>query len=131
MAMKAIRISRPGDPDVPQVVDIADPVPGPDELLVAVRATALNRADLLQRRGLYPAPPGVLPDVPGLEFSGVVEEVGDRVQEVRPGDRVFGLLAGGGYAEKVVVHERMALPMPDRYIERNRNFGKIVLRMSG
>jgi putative PIG3 family NAD(P)H quinone oxidoreductase len=113
--MKAIRITQPGGPEVLQIAEIDDPVPGPEELLVDIRATALNRADLLQRRGLYPAPPGVLPDVPGLEFAGVVEAVGTRVQEYHTGDRVFGLLAGGGYAEKVTVHERMALPVPESF----------------
>lgn len=111
--MKAIAISQPGGPEVLQVAEFPDPIPGADEVLVRVHCTALNRADLLQRRGLYPAPPGVLADVPGLEFAGVVEEVGERVQSFRAGDRVFGLLGGGGYAEKVTVHERMALPIPD------------------
>jgi len=111
--MKAIRITRRGGPEVLEIAELPTPVPGPDELLVDVRATALNRADLLQRRGLYPAPPGVPPDVPGLEFAGVVRDAGDRVHGFQPGDRVFGLLAGGGYAEKVIVHERMAMPIPD------------------
>lgn len=89
-----------------------DPKPGPGEVLVAVRAAGLNRADLLQLRGLYPPPPGES-DVPGLECSGVVEELGEGVDGVAPGDRVMALLAGGGMAERVAVPVGQILPLPD------------------
>ena len=110
--MKAIVITKPGGPEVLELRTVPDPVPGPEEILVAVRATALNRADLLQRRGRYPAPPGCPADIPGLEFAGVVETCGQGTSLFRPGDRVMGLLGGGGYAEKVVVHEGCCLPVP-------------------
>lgn len=111
--MKAIVIPQYGDPDVLQLRDIPDPVGGPDDLVVRVRATALNRADLLQRRGLYPQP-GPKPEfeVPGLEFAGEVESTGANVVGFAVGDRVMGLLAGGGYAEKVVVNHRLASAIP-------------------
>jgi putative PIG3 family NAD(P)H quinone oxidoreductase len=87
------------------------PVPGPDEVLVAVHATAVNRADLLQRRGFYPPPPGES-EILGLEAAGVVAAVGARVSGWRVGDRVCCLLAGGGYAEQVAVHQAMLLAIP-------------------
>jgi putative PIG3 family NAD(P)H quinone oxidoreductase len=83
----------------------------PDDVLVDVKATAVNRADLLQRRGLYPPPPGES-DVIGLEAAGVVASVGAAVRDWKTGDRVVCLLAGGGYAEQVVVHQAMLLPIP-------------------
>ena len=110
--MKAIVITKPGGPQVLEICAVPDPVPGTGEILVAVRATALNRADLLQRRGRYPAPPGCPADIPGLEFAGVVESCGQGASLFRPGDRVMGLLGGGGYAEKVAVHEGCCLPVP-------------------
>ncbi len=110
--MRAALITGPGGPEVLQVREVEDPVPSPDEVLVDVKASALNRADLLQRHGNYAPPPGVRADVPGLEFSGVVSEVGERVTGTAPGDRVFGLLSGGGYASRVVTHHLMAIPMP-------------------
>ncbi len=110
--MRAALITGPGGPEVLQVREVEDPVPSPDEVLVDVKATALNRADLLQRHGNYAPPPGVRADVPGLEFSGVVSEVGERVKGTSPGDRVFGLLSGGGYASRVVTHHMMIMPMP-------------------
>lgn len=91
--------------------DAPAPTLGADAVLVDVHATAVNRADLLQRRGFYPPPPGES-EILGLEAAGVVAAVGTGVTRVRPGDRVCGLLAGGGYAEQVVVHESMALPIP-------------------
>ena len=93
--------------------EVADPVPAPEEVLVRVRATAVNRADVLQRLGRYPAPPGVPADIPGLEFAGEVERTGARVLGLHPGDRVMGLLAGGGYAEKVVVDAGLCMSIPD------------------
>ncbi len=110
--MRAALITGPGGPEVLQVREVDDPVPSPDEVLVEVKATALNRADLLQRLGGYAPPPGVRADVPGLEFSGVVLEAGDRVTGTSPGDRVFGLLSGGGYASRVTTHHLMTMPMP-------------------
>lgn len=87
------------------------PEPGPDQLLVRVAATAVNRADLLQRRGLYPVPPGAS-EILGLEASGVVEAVGENVEGWAVGDEVCALLEGGGYAEYIVIDASMALPLP-------------------
>ena len=112
--MKAIIIKEFGGPEVLQPADIPDPEPGPEDLLVQVKATAVNRADLLQRQGRYPAPAGTRSDVPGLEFAGVIQATGTRVTKGKPGQRVMGLLSGGGYAERVVLHESLALPVPDR-----------------
>lgn len=89
-----------------------EPVPGHDELLVAVRAAGINGADMMQRRGLYPAPPGVPADIPGLELAGEVVRTGPGVTRFAPGDRVMAVVAGGGQAELAVVHERHALPVP-------------------
>jgi putative PIG3 family NAD(P)H quinone oxidoreductase len=86
---------------------------GPEQVRIDVYATALNRADLLQRRGKYPPPKGES-DILGLECSGVVREVGTAVSRVKPGDRVMSLLAAGGYAEEVVVHQAMAIPVPSQ-----------------
>ena len=93
--------------------DVPAPVPCPREILLDVRATALNRADLLQRRGLYPPPPGVS-DILGLECSGVVAALGPGAGRFAIGARVMALLAGGGYAEQVVVHEDVAMLVPER-----------------
>ncbi len=89
-----------------------DPRPGSNELLVAVRAAGLNGADMAQRRGGYPAPPGVPANIPGLELAGEVIAVGDDVQRFRVGDRVMTLVAGGAQAELAVVHERVAMAVP-------------------
>ncbi|TCN21095.1 putative PIG3 family NAD(P)H quinone oxidoreductase [Mesobacillus foraminis] len=89
-----------------------DPVIGEEEVLVSVKATALNRADLLQKMGKYPPPPGES-SIIGLEMAGVVERTGEKVTRWKPGDRVCALLAGGGYAEKVAVHEGLCLPLPE------------------
>ena len=110
--MKAIRIIRPGEPDVLELADLADPVPAPGQVRVEVYGTALNRADLLQRRGAYPAPPGVPADIPGLEFAGVVESVGEGVDESSVGSWVMGLVGGGGYAEMLVTDAGHTVPMP-------------------
>lgn len=112
--MRAVLIHEPGGPEALRLGEVPDPAPSPGEILVRIRATALNRADLLQRRGLYPPPPGVHPRIPGLEFAGFVEAAGPAVTEFQPGQRVMGLLPGAGYAEKVVTPERLALPIPDR-----------------
>ena len=113
--MKAAVITEPGGPDVLKIMEVADPSPGPDDILIDVKASALNRADTLQRQGGYPAPPGSPSDIPGLEFSGIVSQLGDRVTGIQKGDRVFGLLGGGGYATKVITHHRMAIPIPDSW----------------
>ena len=109
--MHAIVITKPGDPDVLQWIEVPDPVPGPGEVLVDVVASGVNRADLMQRQGFYPPPPGA-PPYPGLECSGTVAAVGSGVTGWRLGDAVCALLAGGGYAEKVAVPAGQLLPAP-------------------
>ena len=94
--------------------DVADIDCGPDEVLVDVRASAVNRADLLQAMGLYPPPPGVT-DIIGLEMSGVIARVGRDVNNWQPGDRVMALLPGGGYAERAAVHHQLLLRLPDHW----------------
>ena len=111
--MRAVVITEPGGPEVLKIQEVPDPEPGPDDVLVDVKASALNRADTLQRQGGYPAPPGSPDDILGLEFSGVVLETGANVTDLAEGDRVFGLLGGGGYASRVVTHSRMAMRIPD------------------
>lgn len=110
--MQAAVISRPGGPDVLELREVARPAPAPGEILVRIRATALNRADLLQRMGRYPAPPGWPQDIPGMEYAGEVVELGPGVQRWRVGDRVMGIAGGGTYAEYVAVHERAAAAVP-------------------
>ncbi|QIT54356.1 NAD(P)H-quinone oxidoreductase [Aquisalimonas sp. 2447] len=111
--MKAWTITKAGAPDVLEWQDAPTPEMGPSDVRVRVHAAGLNRADLLQRQGLYPAPAGASQDVPGLEYAGVVDAVGSNVQGRRPGDRVMGLIGGGAYAEQLVVHERETLTVPD------------------
>ena len=110
--MRAIAITKPGGPEVLQLVERPLPEPERDEVRVRVRATAVNRADLLQRQGHYPAPPDAPADIPGLEIAGEVEAVGPGVERLAIGDRVFGLVGGGGYAEAVVSHERALAKIP-------------------
>jgi putative PIG3 family NAD(P)H quinone oxidoreductase len=110
--MKAIAITKPGGPDVLAVVDRPRPEPSRGEVRVRVRATAINRADLLQRMGAYPAPPDSPADIPGLEFAGEVEALGPGVERLAIGDRVFGLVGGGSYAEQLVAHERAVAKIP-------------------
>lgn len=110
--MKAIVITQFGGPEVLSLRDVPSPSPSRGEVRVRVRATAVNRADLLQRMGAYPAPPGAPKDIPGLEYAGEVDAVGEDVTELAVGDRVFGLVGGGTYAEQVVVHAREAVRMP-------------------
>lgn len=95
------------------VADHPDPEPGAGEVLVRVAAAALNGADLLQRKGAYPAPPGSPPDIPGLELAGTVAAVGPGAARFGEGDRVMGIVGGGGQAELAVVHERQLMPVPD------------------
>jgi NADPH2:quinone reductase len=109
--MKAIVISEFGGPEVLQLRDVETPQPSRCEVRVRVKATAVNRADLLQRMGLYAAPPDSPADIPGLEFAGEVEAVGDGA-ELQIGERVFGLCGGGSYAEEIVVHSRAVAKIP-------------------
>jgi len=111
--MRAVVLNSHGGPEVLTIAEVADPVPGPDEVLVDIAATALNRADLLQRMGLYPDPRGRTPEIPGLEFAGTVAAVGERASMWRVGDRVMGIEAGGAYAEQIATHERQLLAVPE------------------
>jgi putative PIG3 family NAD(P)H quinone oxidoreductase len=110
--MLAVVVKKPGGPEELSLESVADPAPNAHQVLIDVHAAGINRADVLQRRGLYPPPAGES-DVLGLECSGVVTKVGEDVQDFSPGDRVMALLAGGGYAERVAVHERLVMPVPD------------------
>jgi putative PIG3 family NAD(P)H quinone oxidoreductase len=109
--MFAVTIAEPGGPEVLTWSEVPDPRPGPGEVLVEVHASAVNRADLLQRAGHYPPPPGA-PPYPGLECAGVLRAVGPEVAGVAPGAEVCALLAGGGYAEQVAVPASQLLPVP-------------------
>jgi putative PIG3 family NAD(P)H quinone oxidoreductase len=109
--MRAITISEPGGPEVLQLQEVPDPEPTRGEVLVEVAATAVNRADLMQRQGHYPPPKGA-PPYPGLECSGTVLQVGDGVEGWSVGDEVCALLSGGGYAERVAVPAGQLLPRP-------------------
>lgn len=110
--MRAIVITRAGGPDVLVMSDVAEPVPGPGQVRVRVHATAVNRADLLQRAGNYPAPAGAPRDIPGLEYAGVVDAAGSAAQRWKVGERVMGLVGGGAYAEYIVTHEDEAVRVP-------------------
>ncbi|MFC4606069.1 NAD(P)H-quinone oxidoreductase [Rhodococcus kronopolitis] len=110
--MRAITVTTPGGPETLAWTEVPDPRPGPGQVLVDVAATAVNRADILQRRGLYPPPPGAS-EILGLECSGTVAELGEGVRDWAVGDRVCALLSGGGYAQRVVVPATQLLPVPD------------------
>ncbi|MFP3464916.1 NAD(P)H-quinone oxidoreductase [Leifsonia sp. SIMBA_070] len=110
--MRAVVVTEPGGPDVLRVEHRPDPVPAAHEVRIRVAAAGLNGADLSQRRGFYPSPPGA-PEWPGLEVSGIVDAVGDDVDGWHVGDRVCALLPGGGYAELVTVDAGLVLPVPD------------------
>jgi putative PIG3 family NAD(P)H quinone oxidoreductase len=110
--MKAIVVQTPGDPEVMHLGEVPDPTAGRGEVLVRSRATAVNRADTLQRRGFYPPPPGAS-DIIGMEVAGEVEALGEGVEGWYTGDRVMALLAGGGYAERVAVPAGQLMPVPD------------------
>ncbi|TVT44738.1 NAD(P)H-quinone oxidoreductase [Amycolatopsis rhizosphaerae] len=110
--MRAIMIRESGGPEVLDWTEVPDPVPGPGEVIVTVAATTVNRADVLQRQGLYPPPPGAS-EILGLECSGTISELGEGVEGWRIGDKVCALLAGGGYAERVAVPAVQLLPVPD------------------
>jgi putative PIG3 family NAD(P)H quinone oxidoreductase len=111
--MRAIVFAGAGGPEVMTLQERPAPEPGGAEVVVRVRYAGLNPADLAQRAGFYPAPPDSPADVPGLEVAGVVERCGPRVARWREGDRVLGLVGGGGLADRVLVHERCLAPVPD------------------
>jgi len=112
--MRAAVITRPGGPEVLDVEQRPTPIPRASEVLVRVRASALNRADLAQRQGHYPAPPGSPADIPGLEFAGEIEAVGEDAHGWREGDRVFGITGGGGNAEYLVADAGTLARVPER-----------------
>lgn len=109
--MRAITITSPGGPEVLQIAEVPDPVPAEGEVLIDVAAAGLNRADLLQRQGMYPPPPGA-PEYPGLECAGTIAALGAGVAGWQVGDQVCALLSGGGYAERVAVPAGQVLPVP-------------------
>ena len=110
--MRAVVLRSHGGPESLTIEDVPDPVGGPQDVVVTVRATALNRADLLQVMGMYPNPRPAALEIPGLEFSGTVHSVGDLVTLWKPGDEVMGIEAGGAYAERIVTHERQLMRVP-------------------
>jgi len=115
--VQAVTFTGAGGNEVVEVTERPDPEPLGEEVLVRVRYAGVNPADVQQRDGRYPAPPGVVADIPGLEVAGVVIACGPRVQAWQPGDRVFGLVAGGGLADRVVVHERCVTRVPEQLDE--------------
>jgi NADPH2:quinone reductase len=110
--MRAVIITRPGPADVLEIQTRPDPVPGAGQVRIRVAASGLNRADLMQREGLYPPPPDVVADIPGLEYAGEIESLGAGVSLWTVGDRVMGIASGGAHAELLCVHEREVMPMP-------------------
>jgi putative PIG3 family NAD(P)H quinone oxidoreductase len=110
--MKAVVISVHGGPEVLNVQERPALSPGPAEVLIKVKAAGVNRPDVYQRAGLYPAPPGAPEDIPGLEVSGIIESCGSEVKRWNAGDSVCALLAGGGYADHTIAHEGHCLPVP-------------------
>jgi NADPH2:quinone reductase len=110
--VKAVIITRPGGPEVLEVQERPAPAPGIGQIRVRVHASALNRADLLQRAGNYPVPAGSPADIAGMEYAGEVDALGEGVQLWQKGDRVMGIIGGGGHAEFVTIHEREAMPVP-------------------
>jgi NADPH:quinone reductase-like Zn-dependent oxidoreductase len=116
--MRCVVFTGAGGAEVMELQERPDPVPGPDEVLVDARFAGINPADLAQRAGRYPAPAGSPQDVPGLEVAGMVRACGERVTAWREGDRVFGIVGGGGLASTVVVHERHVARIPDALADR-------------
>lgn len=110
--MESIIITKPGDPNVLQPAERPVPIPAENEVLIKVKAAGINRPDIAQRQGRYPAPPGAPVDVPGLEVSGIIEECGNGVTRWKKGDKVCALLSGGGYAEFVSAPAGQCLPIP-------------------
>lgn len=111
--MRAAVITKPGGPEVLEIQDVETPEPVGDQVRVRVRASGINRADLHQRMGSYPAPPGSPSDIPGMEFAGDVELVGPLARMWQPGQRVMGLVGGGAQAEYLVIHEGLLVAIPD------------------
>jgi NADPH:quinone reductase-like Zn-dependent oxidoreductase len=111
--MRAVVLRGHGGPEVLAFEEVVAPSPDSEEVLVDVRATSLNRADLLQRMGFYPNPFPDQFDIPGMEFSGVVQSVGNRVRMLHVGDEVMGIVSGGAYAQQLVIHERQAMRIPN------------------
>lgn len=109
--MRAVVLEQYGGPEVLTIREIPEPVAGPEEVVVQIRSTALNRADVLQRMGLYRGPAAPF-EIPGLEFAGTVIAIGERVTDRAVGDPVMGIVGGGGYADQLAVHERQTLPVP-------------------
>jgi len=112
--MKAIHISLPGGPEVLQLTEREKPKAKADQVLIKIKAAGINRPDVLQRKGGYPAPKDAPADIPGLEVAGVIEEVGENVTSFKPGDRVCALISGGGYAEYTVAPSLQCLPIPHK-----------------
>src|SRR5204863_6677918 len=110
--MRAVIITHPGGPEVLEIQERPKPEPQLGQIRVRVCASALNRADLLQRQGNYPVPPGAPADIAGMEYAGEIDAVGREANYWQPGDRVMGIIGGGGHAEYVCVHEREAMPVP-------------------
>jgi len=110
--MKAVIITRPGGPEVLEIQERPKPDPGIGQIRVKVRASALNRADLMQREGNYPVPPGVSAEISGMEYAGEVDALGPAATLWKVGDRVMGIVGGAGHAEYLCVHEREAMPVP-------------------
>ncbi len=110
--MRAVVLRSHGGPESLTIEEVPDPVGGPEDVIVRVRSTALNRADLLQVMGMYPNPRPAALEIPGLEFSGTVTSVGERVTMWQPGDEVMGIEAGGAYAELIATHERQLMKVP-------------------
>ena len=110
--MKAVVITRFGGPEVLEIQEVSKPEPGPEEVLVHVRSTALNRADLLQRLGRYAAPPDAPQNISGLEFAGEVAESGTSASRWQVGTRVMGIIGGGGHAEFVTAHQDAVVTVP-------------------
>ncbi|RYY31289.1 MAG: NAD(P)H-quinone oxidoreductase [Sphingobacteriaceae bacterium] len=113
--MKAIIITQPGGPEVLQSEERPIPTPGENEVLIKVAAAGINRLDIYQRKGNYPAPPGAPQDIPGLEVAGEISATGENVKRWKVGDKVCALIAGGGYAEYCVAPEGQCLPVPDGF----------------
>src|SRR5688572_7438195 len=110
--MRAVVITAPGGPEVLEVREVPRPQPAGEQLLVRVHSSALNRADLMQRQGRYPAPPGAPADIPGIEFAGEVAALGPAARAWKAGQRVYGIVPGGAHAEYVVAHERAIAAIP-------------------
>src|SRR6266567_8523833 len=112
MQMRGAVITRPGGPEVLEIQDVEMPEPAGEQVRIRVRASGINRADLLQRAGGYPAPAGSPPNIPGLEFAGEVDAIGPLVRMWKPGQRVMGLVGGGAQAEYVLSHEGLLVEIP-------------------